>query len=315
MKYKDYYKILGVDKTANTQDIKKAYRKLALKYHPDRNQGNKEAEEKFKEISEAHTVLIDPQKRKKYDQFGQDWQRYQESEAGMHTGDFDWSKFTGRRGGQTFYDSTGRFDDFFGRSGFSDFFDMLFGEEFAGQKNKRTRSRRTTGFKGQDISAEMTISLEEAYKGAIRLFKLDGETIKINIKPGIEDQHVLKLSGKGNPGFSGGESGDLYLKINVAEHPEFKRKGNDIHQEIPVDLYTAVLGGKVKIRTPGGTVAIKISRETENGRILRVAGLGMPVYGEKNRSGNLYLKVNIQIPKKLNDKEIELFRRLRELRQ
>jgi curved DNA-binding protein len=307
MNYKDYYKILGVIKNATIDEIKTAYRKLAKKYHPDKNVNDPSAEEKFKEINEAHAVLSDPEKRKKYDQFGQDWQHYQE--AGASAGGFDWKKYANQGGGQTFYASGADLNEIFEREGSSDFFDMLFGQEF-----KRGQTKTTFKFRGQDVSASMTITLDEAYHGTTRLFKLNGHTIKININPGIPDKHVLKLSGKGIPGLNGGENGDLYLTIHINPHPNFERKGDHLYCNVPVDLYTAILGGKVNIRTLKGNVKLSIPKETENGNVFKLADLGMPKYNEKNKFGDLFVKVSIQIPKNLNAKEIDFFKKLSQLR-
>ncbi|MFQ5709895.1 MAG: DnaJ domain-containing protein, partial [bacterium] len=196
MEYKDYYKILGVGKNASVDEIKKAYRKLAAKYHPDKNPGDKVAEQKFKDINEAKEVLTDPEKRKLYDRFGTDWKRYKEAGAG----DFDWSKYAHQGGGRTYtYHRTGDFSDFFGGEGFSDFFETLFG----GGGGFRTRRTRSTAVKGQDLKADITISLEEAFQGTARQISLDGQSIKLKIQPGIRDGQQLRLTGKGSPGRGG----------------------------------------------------------------------------------------------------------------
>ncbi|MBI5403739.1 MAG: J domain-containing protein [Ignavibacteriae bacterium] len=308
MEYKDYYKILGVEKTASQDEIKKAFRKLALKYHPDKTKGDKSAEEKFKEINEANEVLSDSSKRKKYDELGENYQYYQQH--GNRSQGFDWSQYANTGGSQRSYSFSGDdFGDFFGGSGYSDFFDMLFG----GAQKKR-RGGRTMQARGQDYQAEMEITLEEAYSGTTRVFKLDTESIKLNIKPGVPDGHMLKIPGKGGQGRSGGASGDLLIKINILKHNVFERKGDDLYANLPVDLYTAVLGGKVEFKTLKGNVKIDIAKESEFGKTLRLGKLGMPVYGKPNEFGDLYLKLDIIMPKNLTAKEIKLFNDLKKLR-
>ncbi len=308
MNYKDYYKDLGVGKTATSAEIKKAYRALANKYHPDKTKGDKTAEEKFKDINEANEVLSDPVKRKKYDQFGADWKQYEA--AGAQPGGFDWSKYASGRGGQTHRTSANESGSTFTDEGVGDLFEMLFGQH-SGQQ----RGRRSVVLKGEDLEAETTLSLEEAYHGSTRFLKVNGQTIKFIMKPGIMDQQVLKLEGKGGRGLNGGPNGDLYITIKVASHPEFQRRGNDLYCDRPVDLYTAILGGKARIKTLKNTVNVDIPKETTNGKMLRLLGLGMPVYGTKNEFGNLYVTIVIQLPDHLSEQEIELFRKLSALRK
>ncbi|MGD0339690.1 MAG: J domain-containing protein [Bacteroidota bacterium] len=308
MIYKDYYKVLGVAKTATPDEIKRAYRKLALKYHPDKTKGDKVAEEKFKDANEANEVLSDPQKRKKYDQFGEDWKHYQE--AGAQPGGFDWSKYTSDRGGQKQRVSREEFDAMFGEEGVEDIFEMLFG-----QRRGQRQGRKTSVIRGEDLEAETTLSLEEAYHGSTRLIKINNQTIKVTIHPGIDEQHVLRIPGKGTAGMNGGANGDLYLTVKIASHSGFQRKGNDLYCDLPVELYTAVLGGKTKIKTLKGTVKVDIPKETPNGRELKLRGLGMPIYGKKNEFGNLYVKVVIQLPNHLSKEEIDLFKKLAALQK
>jgi curved DNA-binding protein len=308
MTYKDYYKVLGVADTATPEEIRKAYRALALKYHPDRAKGDKAAEEKFKDINEANEVLSDQEKRKKYDQFGKDWKHYQE--AGAPSGQFDWSKYAAGGGSGAHRMSPEEFDALFADEGAGSLFDLLFGER-GGQR----RRSRTGVIKGEDLNAETTLSLEEAYLGSARLIMLDGQKIRVAIKPGIADHQVLRIAGKGGPGLNGGPNGDLYITINVAPHQALERKGNDLYCDLMIDLYTAVLGGKVEVNTLKGAVKVNIQKETPNGKVLRLRGLGMPVYGKKNEFGNLLARIDIQMPKHLNEKENELFRELAELRK
>lgn len=313
MDYKDYYKILGVSKSATQNDIKKAYRKLAVKYHPDKNKDNKSAEEKFKEINEANEVLSDPEKRKKYDQFGENWQQYQQS---GNTQDFDWSQYMNRGKGQRQYSYEGDFGDSFGGGGFSDFFENLFGGGNFGSAGagKSRRGAKRASMRGEDFNAEMSITLEDAYSGAEKIFDLNGQSIKLKIKPGIANGQILKLSGKGAAGFNGGNAGDLLLKINILNDPLYERKGNDLYSSLNVKLYTAVLGGKALLKTFKGNININIPKESQNGKVLRLSGLGMPVYGRSNEFGDMYVKLLIEIPTNLTAKETHLFKELSDLR-
>jgi len=312
MEYRDYYKILGVDKKASQDEIKRAFRKLAVKYHPDKNPGDKTAEAKFKEISEANEVLSDPEKRKKYDMLGENWNNYQQQ--GGNAQDFDWSRYgnPGSGGGQTFYSSSD-FGEMFGGSegGFSDFFDTVFG----GQSGARKKTTRTMQFKGQDAHAELPVTLDEAYHGAEKIFSINDQSIKLKIKRGIADEQTLRLAGKGYPGMNGGVNGDLMITIRVDKHPLFNRIDDDLYCDLPVDLYTAVLGGKEELKTFKGKIKLDIPKEASNGKTLRLKGLGMPVYGKTNQFGDLYVKIDIQTPKNLTPQEIKLFKELAGLRK
>lgn len=312
MEYRDYYQTLGVEKSASQDEIKKAFRKLAIKYHPDKNKGDKEAEAKFKEISEAYEVLGDPEKRKKYDQVGENWKYYEQAQREGRG--FDWGQygFGSGRGGQT-YHFEGDFGDMFGggTGGFSDFFEQFFGGGFGGARQRTKPSRL---FKGQDYAAELEISLEDAYKGTPKIFNVAGQSIKLNIKPGIEDGHVLKIPGKGSPGANGAPPGDLLVTIRVAKDSRFERKGSDLYADLPVDLYTAVLGGKVNVKTFKGNINLTIPKESSSGKVMRLAKMGMPKYGKSGEFGDLYLKLDVQIPKNLTEKEMKLFEELRKLR-
>ena len=303
MTYKDYYKDLGVEKTATPAEIKKAYRRLAVKYHPDKTNGNKSAEEQFKIISQANEVLSDPAKRKKYDRFGADWKQYEET--GAQPGGFDWSKYAGGRGGQTNRTTTHEFDPVFTDERVNDLYELLFGQP-GGQR----RERRSVAIKGEDLQTETTLSLEEAYHGTTRLIRLSGQAIKVTVKPGVKDLQTLRIAGKGGKGLSGGANGDLYLTVKIASHPEFRRRENDLHGGIQVGLYTAVLGGKTQIKTLKGMVTVNIPKGTPNGKELRLRGLGMPVYGKRNEFGNLLVKVDIVLPEHLDEEEVTLFRTL-----
>jgi len=313
MEYRDYYKILGVDKKASQDEIKRAFRKLAVKYHPDKNPGDKTAEAKFKEISEANEVLSDPEKRKKYDMLGENWNNYQQQ--GGNAQDFDWSRYgnPGSGGGQTFYSSSD-FGEMFGGSegGFSDFFDTLFSGQGGGSRRK---SSKTMQFKGQDAHAGLPVSLDESYHGAEKVFSINDQSIKLKIKRGIADGQTLRLAGKGYPGMNGGANGDLMITIRVDKHPLFNRIDDDLYCDLPVDLYTAVLGGKEELKTFKGKIKLDIPKEASNGKTLRLKGLGMPVYGKTNQFGDLYVKIDIQTPKNLTPQEIKLFKELAGLRK
>jgi len=301
MDFKDYYKILGVDKTATADEIKKAYRKLAVKYHPDKNPNNKSAEEKFKEINEANEVLGNVEKRKKYDELGVNWNSYQQQGSPQGAQDFDWSKWTNQgQSGQRQYSGGEQFSE----GDFSDFFSNIFGGKFSGgQGQKRT-------YKGQDYNAESEISLEEAYHGTARQLELDNQKLQLKFKPGIKDGQILRLKGKGGKGMNGGPDGDLYITVHVGEHPHFQRKGDDLYCDISIDLYIALLGGQTLIRTLRNPIKITVTKETENGKVLRLKGMGMPKYDKTNEFGDLYAKVNILLPKNLSEKETELFKEL-----
>jgi curved DNA-binding protein len=308
MTYKDYYGVLGVGKKATPAEIKKAYRALANTCHPDKARGDKNAEEKFKDINEANEVLGDPVKRKKYDQFGADWKHYEES--GAQPGGFDWSRYAAGGGGQPRRPGTAESNGAPGDSAFGDLFEMLFG-----QQSGRRRGSRSVDIKGEDLETETTLSLEEAFHGTTRLIRLNGQTIRVTIKPGIADQQVLRVAGKGGSGSRGGLNGDLYLTVRVEPHPGITREGNDLHQTIPVGLYAALLGEKTPIKTLKGQVTVNIPKGTPNGKVLRLRGLGMPVYGKKNEFGNLVVTVDVVLPQHLSEEEIGLLRQLAALRK
>lgn len=309
MEYKDYYKVLGLDKTATTEQIKKQYRKLARKYHPDVNPNNKEVEENFKNINEAHEVLSDPEKRKKYDTLGVDWQRYQQ--AGAETGGFDWGRYAQQQGGR----GQGHYQTFSGETAdgdFSDFFSSIFGGA-AGGGAQRGR-RRSMTFQGQDYTAELRLSLQEAYSGVQRTITVNGNNLRITIKPGVEDGQTIRLKGQGGPGANGGENGDLYITLRIDPDPTFTRTGHDLTMEVPISVYKAALGGEEVIDTISGRMRIKIQPETRNGTMLRLKGKGFPIYNKPGAFGDLYVKVSLQLPEQLTEAEKDLFRQLAKLR-
>jgi curved DNA-binding protein len=322
MDYKDYYKILGVSKNASQDDIKKAYRKLAVKYHPDKNPNDKKAEERFKDISEANEVLKDPEKRKRYDELGTNWKYYEQQGTGASAGGFNGAPFRGGRGTRVEFE--GDLGDIFGGGGFSDFFNSFFGGGRSyGGSSRGDQSYggdpfgRSSAFsaKGQDLEAQMSISLEEAYQGVTKILNVNGNQLRLTIKPGIRDGQTLRLKGKGGPSANGMAAGDLYLKINVDKHPAFDRKGDDLYVDLPVDLYTAILGGKANVKTLKGAVSITIPKGTESGKTLRLKKLGMLNYEDDKVFGDLYAKVNVDIPKNLSEEEINLFKQLKQLQK
>ncbi len=313
MDFKDYYKILGVEKDATQEEIKKAYRKLALQFHPDRNPDNKQAEEKFKEITEANEVLSNPEKRKKYDQLGDNWKYYQQPGAGGPGMEDFFSQFGKRGGGKTTYQYSGDLGDMFGNiGGFSDFFESFFGGRGAGGR----RASSTSARKGQDYEANLNLTLEEVFNGGERQISVDGKKLKVKIEPGTRDNTRLRLRGMGASGSHGGEKGDLYLNVHVIDHPFYEVKGDDLYYNLDVDLYTSVLGGNVQIQTlDHKTLSIVIPPETDNGKLLKLRGQGMLSKENKSSRGDLYVRVLIQIPKHLSKEEKELFRKLSQLRK
>lgn len=314
MDYKDYYKILGVDKNASEKEIKAAYRKLARKYHPDVNQTDPKAEERFKEVNEAHEVLSDPQKRTKYDQLGADWQRWQQT--GGRPGDFNWNQWaTGQGGGRVHvrYGSPGNLDDLFGGgSSFSDFFTSIFGE-MGGSPRSSGVEFRTRSQAGQDMEHEVEISLIEAYQGATRLLTKEGRRLEVKIPAGAKTGTKVRMRGEGGAGMAGGQPGDLYLKVKVVADPRFERKEENLHTPVPVDLYTAVLGGEVRVPTLSGDVTLKIPAGSQNGQNIRLRGKGMPKLNKPGEFGDLYARIEVRLPSKLTPQQRELFEQLRKL--
>lgn len=301
--FKDYYRILGVNREASEKEIKAAYRKLARKYHPDVNPGDKAAEEKFKEISEAYEVLSDKSKRQKYDQYGQYWEQVSAGGARSEGVPPGWEGFS-----FDFGDMAGQRVDVGGGSGFSDFFEMLFGG-VAGEG--RTRVRHAPR-RGRNVEADLEISLEEAFSGAKKSFRINGRTIELTIPKGVRDGQKLRLGGQGETGPGG--SGDLMIRVSIRPHKVFERREDDLYMELPVDYVTAALGGDVQVPTLSGRVTMKIPPGTASGRTFRLPGQGMPKIN-RNERGDLYAKVRIQIPETIGNRERELLSQIRELRK
>ncbi|MHB9035110.1 MAG: DnaJ C-terminal domain-containing protein [Armatimonadota bacterium] len=303
--YKDYYKILGVDRKASEKEIKSAYRKLARKYHPDVNPGDKASEEKFKEVSEAHEVLADKDKRARYDQFGQYWEQGGPGGPGPGPGagygdfNFDFGGFGGK----------GQQVDFGGEGGF-DLFEMLFGE---GKRapGGHARGRRAAPVKGRDIESEMEISLEDAFTGTKKGFSLGGRKIEVTIPKGVRDGQKIRLAGQGEEGPAG--RGDLFIRIKTRPHPTLERSDDDLRLEAPVDYITAALGGEIAVPTLSGRVTMKIPPSTSGGTTFRLPGQGMPKVKDGGR-GNLYVKVRVQIPENMSPRERELLEEVKKLR-
>jgi len=316
MEYKDYYKILGVSKNATEKEIKQAFRKLARQYHPDMNPNNPQAEARFKEINEAYEVLSDPEKRKKYDQLGADWVRWQQ--AGGQPGDFDWSRWTtwgtGAQGPNVRYATADDLRDLFGDSSpFSDFFSQIFGGMGTGRTRTEGFGFRTRPQRGQDYEQDVEITLEEAFHGTTRTLQRDGERLDVKIPRGADTGTRVRIAGKGAPGVAGGPAGDIYLRVKVLPHPRFERKGDDLYTTVPVDLYTAVLGGEVRVPTLEGDVLLKVPPATQNGRVFRLRGKGMPLLRKPDERGDLLAKVEVQLPTRLTAEQRRLFEELRRL--
>lgn len=292
MEYVDYYKVLGINKNATTDEIKSAYRKLARKHHPDLNPNDKEAHKKFQQINEANEVLSDPEKRKKYDQYGKDWKHAEEFEKQKQ-----YQRQYSNQGGQTF--SGG-----FGEDDFSDFFASMFGNQ-----EGRGRSRQTK-FRGQDYNAELQLNLTDAYKTHQQTITIDGKNVRITIPAGIENGQQIRLKGYGAPGVNGGPAGDLYITFSITNNTAFKRMGNDLYTTVDLDLYTAVLGGEVTIDTLSGKVKLKVKPETQNGTKMRLKGKGFPVYKKEGESGDLFITFSVKIPTNLTEQQKELFKEL-----
>jgi curved DNA-binding protein len=305
MDYKDYYEILGVERGASASDIKRAYRKLALKYHPDKNPGDKHSEDKFKEINEAYEVLSNPTKRARYDQVADSYQSWQR--RGGQPGNFDWARWTGGSPGGTRVEF-GDIGDLFGGADFSDFFNAI----FSGMGGMRQGFGQAQRARGLDLEQPITISLNEAYRGTTRILQRDGRSLEVKIPSGAKNGTKVRITGLGAS--SGGHTGDLYLTIKVKPERGFRRKDNDLYTDVSVDLYTAVLGGEVLVPTPGGPLIVTIPAGSQPGQTVRLRGRGMPHLRNPGQHGDLFAKLKIKLPKDLSGDERELFERLAGLR-
>jgi curved DNA-binding protein len=314
MDFIDYYKVLGVSKTATQDEIKAAYRKLARKHHPDLNPNDKEANKKFQQINEANELLSDPENRKKYDQYGKDWvhaeafEKAQQSAGrqgqgrggasrseGFGAGDFE-GAFGGEGGGFQYADG----------GEFSDFFESLFGRS-SGRAGSQAK------FRGQDYQAELQLSLADAATTHQQVLTVNGKNIRITIPAGVENGQVIKLKGHAGPGANGGPDGDLYITFIITDDPRWTREGDDLHMKAPLDLYSAILGGEITVDTLTGKVKLKIKTGTANGTTMRLKGKGFPVYKKEGQFGDLYVTLEIHLPTGLSEKEKELFRELQKL--
>ena len=296
MAYIDYYKILGVDKSASQDDVKKAYKKLARKYHPDLNPNDPDAHRKFQEINEANEVLSDPEKRKKYDQYGENWKHADEFEAQQQ----QYRQYQNGQGGGAYWSSSGD------GSEFSDFFEQMFG-------GMGGRGRHSHGFRGQAYPPELQVSLTDAAKTHKQIITVNGKNLRITIPAGIADGQTIKLRGQGGPGVNGGPAGDLYITFHISEDSRFKRVGDDLYVTVPLNLYTAILGGEQIVETMDSKAKLKVKPGTQNNTKVRLRGKGFPVYKEEGKFGDMIVTYSIDIPTNLTDKQKELFREIQSL--
>jgi curved DNA-binding protein len=303
MEFIDYYKILEIDKNATDADIKKAYRKLARKYHPDLNPNDVHAKKKFQQINEANEVLSDPEKRKKYDKYGKDWQHGEEYEKARKQYQH------GHAGGG--FQGEHDFSGFGNEHDFSDFFESMFGGAGASYGGSHGKVR----YKGQDLNAELHLDLKDVYTTHKQTLTVNGKNIRLTIPAGVENGQTIKISGHGGPGMNGGPNGDLYITFSISNHTKFRREGPHLHGTADVDLFTAVLGGEVMVDTFDGKVKLKVPPGTQNGTKVKLKGKGFAVYKKEGEYGDLFVTYNIKIPTHLTSQEKELFQKLSQLRK
>jgi curved DNA-binding protein len=301
MAQKDYYKVLGISKSASEKDIKKAYRKLAVEYHPDKTQGDKSREERFKEISEAYQVLGNAEKRRQYDALGHDWEQFQQSGSSYE----EFMEMKKRAQQQQQYSRRQQASGFGGGEDFSDIFGSFFGGRQAGFGG------RTQDFPGADVSGEVQIDLQEAYRGTERLLMVEGKKINLSIKPGAYTGLQLRARGKGQKG-TVGRAGDLYVKVKVKPHPVFERRGDDLYMNASIGMFDALLGGQLEVVTLSGKVNVSIKEGTQNGKMVRLKGKGMPVYGKPGQFGDLFVTLQVQLPTKLSPSQKQKLQELKE---
>jgi len=300
MNYIDYYKILGITKKATEKDIKKAYRKLARKYHPDVNSNDKDAEKKFKEINEANEVLSNTENRKKYDKYGKDWKHADEIERAK-------KQQQNQQNQQNYGSNKG-----FGDDTYSDFFESMFGG--TGSRSGFSGGRNAVKYKGQDFNASLTLDLKDIYKTQKQTVTVNGKNIRFTIPAGIENGQTIKIKGHGSKGVNGGANGDLLITFHVKNTSKFKRNKNDLYRTVDLDLYKAILGGELVVPTFDGKVKLKIKEETQNETVVKLKGKGFPVYKKEGVFGDLYITYKIKMPTKITKKEKELFKELSKLR-
>lgn len=304
MAFVDYYKILGLDKSATQDDIKKTYRKLARKYHPDLNPNDEEAKKKFQELNEANEVLTDSEKRKKYDQYGENWkhgesyEKAQQQHARSSRGTAGQHPFEGFD-----FDYSGNYDT----GEYSDFFEQMFGSRFGGG--------RKTAFRGHDYQADVELTLAQAATTHQQMFTVNGRNIRITVPAGIQDQQKIKLAGQGGEGSNGGPKGDIYITFHILPDSRFERKDNDLYRKVDVDIFTATLGGEAIVETLSGKVKIRIKPETQNGTKVRLKGKGFPVYKKDGQYGDFYAEINVKIPTGLTDEQKKLLKQVADLNQ
>jgi curved DNA-binding protein len=317
MEFIDYYKILGLDKKATEADVKKAYRKLARKHHPDLNPNDTSAKQKFQQINEANEVLSDPTKRAKYDKYGKDWMHAEEFEKQRQQQE-QYQKQYGQSGGRQ--RTTGSFED----SDFSDFFESMFGgggfggRQETGRQTSDPFNRRSSSqskYRGQDFNAEVQLNLRDVFTTQKQTLSVNGKNIRITIPAGIENGQTIKITGHGGPGANGGPNGDLYIKFSITNDTPFKREGPDLYTEANLDIYVAILGGEMTIDTFDGKAKLKIKPGTQNETKVKLKGKGFPVYKKEGEIGDLYVTYKIKVPTNLTTDEIELFSQLSKLRK
>lgn len=318
MAYIDYYQVLGVDKKASQADIKKAYRQLARKYHPDLNPNDPTAKDKFQAINEANEVLSDPEKRKKYDEYGEHWKHADEFEAQkrarQQAGGAGFGGFGGGAAGfgtdgngTYWYSSDGQEFSGHGASGFSDFFEQMFG------RRSRGGAGASAGFRGEDFHADLHLSLRDAAQTHKEILSVNGKQVRITIPAGVANGQVIKLKGYGGEGINGGPAGDLYITFVIADDPLFKRLGDDLYVDVSIDLYTALLGGEQLVDTLDGQVKLKVKPGIQNGDKVRLKGKGFPLYKQEGSFGDLIVTYNVKLPVNLSEQQKEMFRKIQQM--